>query len=374
MWRSGRSKTLVTILLALVAVGLQAVLEATRTPQRQRDYELKLAAAITAHDAFTTLRRHRRMEGASVDLVNDPAGTGLIGPEFSAVTNARGDLDAKLTSLNPNFAAVMVEYFRRAGLKPGDPVAVSISGSFPGINIAVFAAVEAMELAPTVITSVGASMWGANDPDFTWLDMEALLIEERVLHVRTDAATLGGGDDMGRGLSPHGRELLLAAVERNGTPLLDSDNIDHAITRRMAFYEEAARGRPYRCFVNVGGGVASLGSNRGRLLVPPGLSMAPTAENWPRKGVIALMQDRGVPVVHCLEIGSLAREFGLPVTPDYLPGPGEGDIFVRDAYRLDVAGVIFVAYALLCAVVLAPQVRYELVNVWRFRRRREERS
>ena len=374
MLRSVKSKTVILVGLALLAIGLQALLEATRAPQRQRDYELKLKAATTAYESMVALRRHRNMEGAELDLVNDPAGTGLIGPEFSPVTNSRGDLDAKLTSLNPNFAAVMVDMFRRAGLKPGDPVAVALSGSFPGLNICMMSALETMELAPVVITSVGASMWGANDPGFTWLDMESILHEERLLHVRTQAAALGGGDDMGRGLSPEGRRLLHQAIERNGMPLLASENIDDAIVQRMAFYEEALRGRSYRCYVNVGGGVASLGSNRGRLLVPRGLSMSLQAENWPRKGTLALMADRGVPIVHCLEIAELARDYGLPVAPDYLPEPGEGDIFVRDSYRLDLVALLFVLYAGLCIAVLAPQVRDDLVNVWRIRRRRGEGS
>lgn len=356
-WLSVNRRPLILGGLAVLALLLQGVLEWTRTPVRQRDYDLKYAAAEKAHAAYQAVRRHRLMEGADVDLVNDPAGTGLIGPEFSLVTNARGDLDAKLTSLNPNWAAVLVELFRRAGLKPGDPVAVAVSGSFPGLNIALYAALETLELSPVVITSVGASMWGANDPGFTWLDMESLFLEERIFHVHSVAATLGGGDDMGRGLSPDGRRLLEEAIARNGVPLLASDNIEDAIVKRMALYEEVLRGRPCRCYVNVGGGVASLGSSQNKILIPRGLTMTLQTANWPRKGTLVLMAERGVPVIHLLDIVSLARESGVPVTPDYLADPGEGDIFVRDSYRLSLAAVFFVIYAGLCAGVLAPEVR-----------------
>ncbi len=374
MWQSDSRKTLILVGLALLAVVMQAGLELSRSPRQQRDYTAKMEATVKAYEAFTALRRHLNMEGATVDLVNDPAGTGLIGPEFSPITNSRGVLEAKLTSLNPNFAAVLVDQFRQAGLKAGDPVAIAVSGSFPGLNICVYAAIEALELAPTVITSVGASMWGANDPQMTWLDMETYLVDERILHVSTDMATLGGGDDMGRGLSPDGRRMLREAIERNDIPLLASDNIEDTITKRMSYYTEASRGRAYRCFVNVGGGVASLGSSRSRILIPPGLTMALEAENWPRKGTIALMADKGIPVIHCLEIATLARTYGLPVAPDYLPEPGEGDIFVRDSYRLDLVAAAFLIYAALCAAVLAPEFRRDLVNVWRFRRRRKGTS
>jgi len=374
MWQSGRRKSLLLLGLALLAVGLQTLLEDTRAPHRQRDYDLKMAAANLASQAFATLRSHRALDGATIDMVNDPAGTGLIGPELSPITNARGDLEAKLTALNPNFAAVMVKLLLQAGVQAGDPVAVSVSGSFPGLNICLYSALQVLDAQPVVISSVGASMWGANNPEFTWLDMEKVLHDAGVLHNVSSASTYGGGDDMGRGLSRSGRNLIADAIARNGVPWIESRNIEDAIVNRMAFFDEAVHGQAYTCFVNVGGGVASLGNNRGRLLVPRGLSIGPTAENWPRKGIIALMADRGVPVVHILEIAALARDFGLPVAPDYLAEPGEGEIFVRDAYRLGLTALFFVFYTGLCVILLAPEARRHLVQVWIFRKRRRRVS
>ncbi len=354
---SDRRRRLVLLGLALAAVLLQALLEATRAPARQRDYALKLQAAEKAAAAFAAVRQHRQLEGAVVDLVNDPAGTGLVGPEFSPITNARGDLEAKLTSLNPNFAALVVQYCRRAGLRPGDPVAVALSGSFPGLNIAVYAALEALELRPVVITSVGASMWGANDPAFTWLDMEALFARRGIFRTRTGLASYGGGDDTGRGLSPEGRRLIAAACERNGVPLLDAANVEASIARRMAFYSEKARGRRYRLYVNVGGGVASIGDDRNKLLLPRGLAFDIGSHNFPRKGTLILMAEQGVPVIHLLSTNELAQEHGLPVSPDWLSAPGEGAIFVRDSYRLPLAVVALVLYCAACALLLAPDIR-----------------
>ena len=367
-WRLDNRRRLILLALAAAALLLQALLDATRAPVKQRDYELKVEAAELAGRAFSAVRAHRHLEGARLDLVNDPAGTGLIGPEFSLITNARGDLDAKLTSLNPNFAGLIVQYFRQARLRPGDPVAVAISGSFPGMNICLYAACEVMDLRPVVITSVGASMWGANDPEFTWLDMETLFWNEGIFHTRSQAATFGGGNDMGRGLSPEGRGVLADAIERNDVPLLSSDHIEDAIARRMTFYEEAARGRPYALFVNIGGGVASIGSSHSRLLLPPGLSFDLGAHNWPRKGTLVLFAEKGTPVLHLLGIADLAREHGLPVSPDYLPVPGEGPIFVRPMYRLPVAAAVLLGYCLACVLILAPEIRRGLFD--RLQRRR----
>jgi len=348
--------------LAVTALLLQMVLDMTRAPTRQWDYDLKMEAATKAERAFTTVRQHRGLEGATLDLVNDPAGTGLVGPEISPITNASGDLEAKLTSLNPNFAAVLVQYFRQAGLKPGDPVAVAVSGSFPGMNICLYSALEAMELRPVVITSVGASNWGANSPDFTWLDMESLFFDKGIFHTRSQAATFGGGNDMGRGLSPSGRNLLRASIERNGIPFIESKNIEDAISQRMTFYESASRGRPYRLYINVGGGVASVGSGHNKTLLKPGLSFDLGAHNWPRKGTLILFSEKGVPVVHLLRIITLARENGLPIAPDFQPQPGEGEIFVRDMYRWPLAAAFLVVYCLGCVLILAPEIRRGLFD------------
>ncbi len=362
--RSDRRRKVILVGLAILALFMHWVLEWTRTEVQQRDYALKLKAAELASEAYSAIRRHRLMEGAQLDLVNDPSGTGLIGPEFSRITNAQGVLESKLTTLNPNWAGVIVGYFKSLGLKAGDPVALAMSGSFPGMNICVYAAIEAMALAPVAITSVGASFWGANDPDFTWLDMESLFLDEKILHIKSLAATYGGGDDMGRGLSPEGRQLIREAIERNGVSLLKSDNIEDAITKRMSFYEEQVRGRRYKATINVGGGVASLGSSQNKLLLEQGVFTDIGVKNYPRKGTMILMAEKGVPGIHLLNMQELARTVGLPVAPDFMPEPGEGDIFIRESYRLWLAALFLLLYSGACILILAPEIRRGLFDRW----------
>jgi poly-gamma-glutamate system protein len=107
-----------------------------------------------------------------VDVVNDPNETALIGQDITPITTDRGYIEAKLTSTNPNFAAVVVDMLKESELEKNDVVAVAFTGSFPGLNIAVHSALQTLKLKPIIITSVGASNWGANDPYYTWLDME----------------------------------------------------------------------------------------------------------------------------------------------------------------------------------------------------------
>ncbi len=356
-WHSKWRRRAVLLGLAAGAILLQWVLEETRTPVRQRDYEIKLEAAEKADEAFASVRRFCDLEDAVTDLANDPSCTGLIGPETSLITNSFGNLESKLTTLNPNMAAYVVELFKQAGLREGDMVAVAVSGSFPGMNIALYAAMEVMGLRPVITCSVGASNWGATDPDFTWLDMERLFESEGIFRFRTVAASHGGGDDMGRGLSPLGRQKIVDAMHRNEVRQLQSDNLEDAIVKRMGLYEEESRGRLYRGFVNVGGGLAAIGSSQNRNLIPPGLSLDLIPHNWPRKGYLILMAEKGVPVIQLLSMGELADAAGLPQAPEELPAPGEGGVFIKNSYRLSLAFVFFLLYSALCVFVLAPEIR-----------------
>jgi poly-gamma-glutamate system protein len=159
------------VVLALLGLGLHALTEATKQLKPQPHLEEKIEASMQAVRCFGAIRQARYGTESIQDRENDPDATGLIGQEHTLTTTDRGVLEAKLTSVNPNFAAVFVEYFHRLKLRPGDAVAMSLTGSFPALNIAALTAAETMGLRPLVISSVGASMWGANDPEFTGLDM-----------------------------------------------------------------------------------------------------------------------------------------------------------------------------------------------------------
>ena len=87
--------------------------------------------------AMSILKNHRMEESVFIDIENDPNETGLVGSPFSLITTDEGDLDSKLTTLDPNFSAVMVELMYQLGLKDGDTIAVLMTGSMPGANIAV---------------------------------------------------------------------------------------------------------------------------------------------------------------------------------------------------------------------------------------------
>ena len=185
----GKPGNVTLIGLTLFAILVFVIAEKTAEPERQPYYEKKLQAAKTTLLAMQAIKDYSRTLGISMDLQNDPYRTGLIGQERTPITSDRGVVNAKILAANPNFAAAFVDMLVKAKVKKRSVVAVGMTGSLPGWNIAFLAACDALELTPVVISSVGASDWGANLPSLTWLDMERVLNERGILQYKSTAAS-----------------------------------------------------------------------------------------------------------------------------------------------------------------------------------------
>jgi poly-gamma-glutamate system protein len=340
---------IVLSVLALLALFALLAVENAKIDVKREWYDQKLMASNLAKDAAEYLKEYRLQKGVFIDAVNDPNETALIGQDITLITTDRGYIEAKLTATNPNFAAVVVDMLKEAELKKNDMVAIAFTGSLPGLNLAVLAAVQTLKLKPIIITSVGASNWGANDPYFTWLDMEMVLYSAEIFKYKSIAASIGGGLDRGRGLSPDGRQLLRDAIERNRVEFINEEHIENSIKTRMEIYKRYSGKNPIKAFINVGGGIASLGSTENVQFIPSGLSQTLAMKNYPRRGVLILMAEQGIPTIHMLNITQLARKYGLPVSPTPLPLPGEGEIFVQRRYSIILT--VIVTLFLMIAVV-----------------------
>jgi len=332
-------------LLAFIAV------ENGKIDAKQEWYNEKLEAAQLSQLAANHLKNYRLEKGVFIDVINDPNQTALIGQEYTLVTTDRGYIEAKLSTTNPNFAAIIVQLLKDAGLNDKDNVAVAMTGSFPGLNISVLAALETLNLKPIVITSVGSSNFGANDPFFTWLDMENILNKSNIFHSRSVAASIGGGFDVGRGLSPEGRDLIANAIERNNIEFINEKHLEKSIARRLEIYEELNQGQPIKAFINVGGGIASLGNTINGKLIPPGLTQYLPMRNFPVRGVIIQMGQKEIPIIHLLNINKLLAKYGLPNSPVPLPEPGEGGIFIQKKYNVTVTAIATLFLVIVIIVV-----------------------
>ncbi|MBK6347694.1 MAG: poly-gamma-glutamate system protein [Bacteroidales bacterium] len=336
--------------IALLSLFAFIAVENSKKEVREEWYTEKLAAARLSQQAALCLKDNRLEAGVFIEEVNDPNQTSLIGQEYTQITTDRGYIDAKLSSLNPNLAAVVVQYLKDAGLEENDHVAIAFTGSFPALNISVIAAVEVLKLRPIIISSVGSSNYGANDPFFTWLDMESVLFSSGVLHHKSVAASIGGGFDEGRGLSPEGRALIVDAINRNNVSLIREDHLNASIEKRMQIYRNEGKGKPVKAYINVGGGIASLGHSVNASLIPTGLNIDIPAVNYPVRGVIVQMGQKKIPVIQLVNIKEILSRFGLPNSPVPLPEPGNGGIFVSMKYNLVVTSVA--TFILMLVIVL----------------------
>jgi poly-gamma-glutamate system protein len=330
----GRVNLAVLVLAAATAVG-GFVASGLGTGTGEREYYAEqLRAAEIMQEATTAIKASRLASGIPIDRNLDPNETGLIGEEFTSITTSVGILEAKRTATNPDFAALIVRYFKEAGLGPGDVVAVGASGSFPSLILATLSAARALDLEPIIIYSVGASMYGATIPEFTFIDMLEAAREAGVIPYTLTAVSLGGEGDEGAGvLFEDGTEVMEAIAERAGVPVIREDSIAASIRKRLEVYEEHSRGRPIMCFVNVGGASANYGNTLASLEFPNGLVMRPPLlAAGPERGLVFEFAAAGIPVIHLLDVRGLALRNGIPVDPVPLPSLGEGRVYTTREY------------------------------------------
>jgi len=353
-WRSRAVSRTKVILIALGALGGLMIVETGRINKMQPNLKEKIAAAQLARQAMERVRTERLRRQLPIDPEVDPAQSGLVGLLISPITTNTAALSAKRTSINPNFAAVIVSLLKKAGLKEGDLVAVGCSGSFPALNIAAIAAIETLKLKPIVISSVASSQWGANDPAFAWLDMERLLQESGLFSSRSIAASRGGIEDVALGLSKQGKQLLDEAIARNEVRALRPKSYPDSVDERMKIYREQAGGGPIMAYINIGGGAASVGSRVGRRLFKSGLNRTAPKGALAFDSMMVRFVNQGVPVINLLRVEELAQTYGFPIQPDFVPPVGEGQVFYRLQYNSVLALVVLLGVLAFIALGLRP--------------------
>lgn len=329
------------------------------------DQEQLLAAATKAESAMRVIADAHQQQGHRLVAKLDPQGSRLIGPSMSLVTSKLGSLESKQTSINPNFAAVVVKWFEEAGVKPGDRVAIGASGSWPALNIAVYAAAETLQLKPTIILSAASSQYGANRPEMMWVDMEKYMHDADLISFRAKAGTFGGLYDRASGMPEQTRQLLADAMKRNGIPMLASTGLRDLIDERMALYESEIQSDSYAAYVNVGGGSASIGGSEGNERFAPGVHTQIPGDQPLPNCIATRMLAKNVPVINVVDAKSIADQYAMPIAPAVHPSVGQGDVFGKNVYRRSLAGVVMGLTWLMMAITVAPGIVLHPMRSWR---------
>ena len=337
-------------ILSLAALSALLPVEAAKYFRKDPLQAEKAAAAGLMQEALRTIKEEKIRKGIRIDPILDPNGTGVIGVEYSDLTTTLGSLSSKRISAHPDFAAVIVDMLGQAGIQEGDAVLISFSGSFPALNIAVLSAAKVLGLQPVIISSVGASRYGANDPELTWLDMEGTLFEKGIFPYRSVAASLGGITATKGGIDGMGISAGLQAIRRNGIPILEEEGestLQADIQRRVAIYDKALTGRRPAAFISVGGPLTSLGRSPEAFNLPGGLLSKIPDSDHPERGLIFRMGEKGVPVIHLLRIKKIARQHGISAAPLSPRSPAAGKGVQRGKYSALLALISLGALLLL---------------------------
>ena len=342
MFRPSIQKTRILVFLALINIIVYYFVSSSVVTFRASDYELKIASAEKMDNALNVLKKYGRKYPF---LSRDPFDTRLVflNTETSPLLTDIGKYEAKSTVLKPNFSALIIDQFSKSGLNKGDTIAVSMTGSMPGANIAVLMACEAMELEYILISSLGASSWGATDMNLSWPKMEKILYDNNLISKVSDKFTYGGGADyLKRGTryrKIYGGESKRVSIDSLMISLYPNKTMDDlfilhglsndevlndstgtilktSINQRISFYEKSCSDGSLSCFdayVNVGGGVASFGykgknklkDNFGYVKANDVLDVLPSFEK--RNSVMAKFAESNIPLINITEIEKLIK-------------------------------------------------------------------
>lgn len=321
VWSKGRISLRSLAILAVLSIAAWQVGERVLWKSSDPGADVMRNAALAAAAAQREIFRLKEEMGLLQPPSADPNRTGLIGPDWSEIATTIGDLTAKRTATNPDLAAVIVRMLQDHGIRRGQTVGAVLSGSFVGANIATVAALEAMGLKVVIVSSIGASMYGAADPEFTWLDIETALAKAGIFKVRSVAVVAGGESAMGNSLSETGRKMLTAAAQRNGFELVAGS--DFAAIKE-AVKAEFSRAAPegLAALVSAGGAVLSIGTCADASRLPSGIvrGRQPCSDGVP--GFIHDLAEAGAPVLHILNMKRFALDRGLPYDPIPMPEIG----------------------------------------------------
>jgi poly-gamma-glutamate system protein len=339
------------VILAIIGLIVYLIAQNSYVEIQSTYYEDTLAAAQKMNDAMNVLKSEFTKLGLNIDKMNDPNETGLVGTNVSSITTSRGPLTDRLLTLNPNLAAAFIDLLKKCDLNAGDYVAVGLTSANPGANLALFSALEVLKITPIVITSVGSATFGANRENFTWLDMEKILYQNNIISFYSEYATMGGTNDLGRGLPPEGRNNIILAIERNNRVLLDAEDLNESIEYRIETWEKSLpAGEKYKAFINIGAGVGNVGSLVNAKLIHTGIQRRLGERNFKEPGALMYFAKRTIPVIHIYDIKKLINDYNLPTDVFPMPQPGTGHIY---SHRINNIKTAIVCWILLVGSVVA---------------------
>lgn len=333
-----------------------------------RDYKIQINASNRSLYAMEVLKEKEEEVSKNYDYGdfyetyedkkyydNNNLKTGMIGAEYTAITTTIGNLDSKITSLDPNFAAVYIKMFSELSLDKGDEVVINISGSFPMLDISCIMAAEEYGLKPYLMASVGASSFGATNPAFTIFDMLQYLYQQELISTKINVVSLGGSNDIGENFGEfndyNDRNLIIDRINKSGITFLYEKDFDTNIEKRLQLIKETHKN--VKLFINIGGNSVGIGINENAFYKSNGIIYANKYKNINSsksgEGLIGKFLKSGVNAIQMLNLKNIASNYGLEYGFNKLPEVGQGDPYYEKSYNLTypiIAVVVVVTFLL----------------------------
>lgn len=121
IWKPSTVSWQIHLVIAIMSIIGMVIVESFKINVKQPHYKEKVLAAQYMLKGMEILKRHRLEKVGPINKVIDPLRSGLIGVLTTPITSTTVDIDSKLTSVNPNWAAVIVSMLKEVKVKTAEP-------------------------------------------------------------------------------------------------------------------------------------------------------------------------------------------------------------------------------------------------------------
>lgn len=304
------NKSLRLFILLIISIISIFIIEKYFTTAEIRVESIQMQhAASLAEKWFFIVEEVKKEKGIFSEHAKGIKYSGLLGDEYSEITTTLGSLEAKETVLNPDFAALIVRILHVADIDSNSIVGVNLSGSFPSLAISAYAAVQTLKARAVVVSSLGSSTYGANQPGATWMDIEQWISQRGGSQITSSLVTLGAEGDSGGGLTEKGISILKNSANEYGKNIFIPNSLVEAINKRVELFTR----EKINILINIGGSQASLGNCSHSSTIPNGYHNSIKTCNDYERGTIVRLSEKGIPFLHLLNVKNLAVRYGLPL-------------------------------------------------------------
>ena len=335
MFRPYIKRTSILVLIAFFNIFLVYIAHTSSKFIPDKNYDLKVKASNIMKDALLyTNAEFKKSFNDTLSLELDFFESGLIGVDsiYSSMTTKEGIFESKTAVTNPDFSALYIDYFSKiddslglslTDISSQDTIAVHMTGSFPGANVALLAACKASNIYPIIISSIGSSSWGANRLNMTWIDIENILYGQ-IFNYKSVMVSLGGDNDTADELSENTKLILTKKIKNYGYPLVYNQDLKESINIKMNTYNRISQ--DYKVYISIGGSASSLGNELLSQFFSPGLNFhkdedvnidveiveSNTSYDLSLEPIIHQFNDNDIPIINIKNINKLCMENDLP--------------------------------------------------------------